>query len=194
MGAGSKQLNEGEFSALNRVSSRAYQVTANSMFVGKSVVELEEAFDADLTIEAIYRSHQDTESTLDLAKNPILAAGDKVYLTGLTQAFPKVTSLGIELGEFSEESNVVQTQQKVVLTNKRLAGITLRKLHDETNARIRRGVYITQLSRMGHDISTLPETELHIGDEITLVGQKEDIAKVIKKLATTAHSLVLLTS
>ncbi|MEZ9266936.1 aspartate-alanine antiporter [Vibrio splendidus] len=182
MGAGSKQLNEGEFSALSRVSSRAYQVTANSMFVGKSVVELEEAFDADLTIEAIYRSHQDTESTLDLAKNPILAAGDKVYLTGLTQAFPKVTSLGIELGEFSEESNVVQTQQKVVLTNKKLAGITLRKLHDETNARIRRGVYITQLSRMGHDISTLPETELHIGDEITLVGQKEDIAKVIKKI------------
>ncbi|MEZ9134104.1 aspartate-alanine antiporter, partial [Vibrio breoganii] len=76
MGAGSKQLNEGEFSALNRVSSRAYQVTANSMFVGKSVVELEEAFDADLTIEAIYRSQKDTESTLDLAKNPILAADD----------------------------------------------------------------------------------------------------------------------
>ncbi|MCZ8486657.1 hypothetical protein O9993_19135 [Vibrio lentus] len=47
MGSGSKQLNEGEFTALNRVSSRAYQVTANSMFISKSVVELEEAFNAD---------------------------------------------------------------------------------------------------------------------------------------------------
>ncbi|MCZ8489813.1 TrkA C-terminal domain-containing protein [Vibrio lentus] len=45
---------------------------------------------------------------------------------------------------------------------------------------MRRGVYIAQLSRMGHDISTPPETELHLGDEITLVGQKEDLAKVVK--------------
>ncbi|MCZ8502658.1 TrkA C-terminal domain-containing protein [Vibrio lentus] len=104
MGSGSKQLNEGEFTALNRVSSRAYQVTANSMFIGKSVVELEEAFNADLTIEAIYRINENTDSTLDIASNPILAAGDKVYLTGLTQAFPKVTSLGVELGNSAKKT------------------------------------------------------------------------------------------
>ncbi len=74
MGSGSKQLNKSEFSALNRVSSHAYQVTANSMFVGKSVVELEKAFDSDLTIEAICRHYENSDSTLDITKNPILAA------------------------------------------------------------------------------------------------------------------------
>ena len=146
------------------------------------MLELEEAFNADLTIEAIHRGNEDKDTSLDLTKNPILAANDKVYLTGLTQAFPKVTSLGVELGEFSEENNVVHTRQKIVLTNKKLAGVTLRKLRDETNANVRRGVYVTQVSRMGHDISTLPETELHLGDEVTLVGQKEDLAKVAKKV------------
>jgi AspT/YidE/YbjL antiporter-like protein len=35
---------------------------------------------------------------------------------------------------------------------------------------------------MGHDIATLPNTELHIGDELTLVGQNQHLDKAVKKL------------
>ncbi|MCZ8499862.1 hypothetical protein O9929_26295 [Vibrio lentus] len=57
------------------------------------MVELEEAFNASLTIEAIYHINENTDSTLDIASNPILAAGDKVYLTKFQlQVFPRNTA------------------------------------------------------------------------------------------------------
>ncbi|MCZ8489812.1 hypothetical protein O9992_30420 [Vibrio lentus] len=83
-------VNHSVFTFLNRVSSRAYQVTANSMFIGKSVVELEEAFNADLTIEAIHRIQRKYRFHFRYCKQPYSAACIKAsYLTGLTQAFPK---------------------------------------------------------------------------------------------------------
>ncbi len=177
---GAKQLVEGEFFALNRVTSRAYRLKPDSDLVGMAPGNIEEALSLELTVESIFsRADEDNYKEADPDNYASLQAGDILVLSGLVAAFADLDGrIGEEVGEFSESLNVVEEARKLVISNKALDGRTIKDVRSHVSREQRRGVYVRQLSRQGHDIDTFPATVLHRGDEVTLVGLPKDLDRV----------------
>ncbi|MEH6452215.1 MAG: aspartate-alanine antiporter [Psychromonas sp.] len=183
LGGGAVQLNEGEFIALNRVAYRAYNVAEDSEFAGLTGPQINNKLADDLSLEKIYVLNDSEEEKIALDTDQKIQAGDILFISGLRKDFASLTSMGlVEKGEFDQSINLVQVQRKLVLTNKKLANLSIKEIHDKVNKAQRNGVYISQVTRLGHDMSTLPETKLHLGDEITLIGDAKAVAKLEKNV------------
>jgi putative transport protein len=177
MGGGTKQLEQGEFFPLNRVSSRAFTLSPDSEFVGRSAHDLESAFDSDLAVEEVFRDNESIAPTADMQ----IRAGDIVVLSGLVSAMARLgNSLGAELGEFDDTLSFAEERRTVVITNRAINGLTLKELHDKAAEEQRHGVYVSEIQRMTHRLPTLPGTELRVGDELSLVGRPLDMDRMTK--------------
>ncbi|MDX1390072.1 MAG: aspartate-alanine antiporter, partial [Acidobacteriota bacterium] len=72
----------------------------------------------------------------------------------------------------------VEESREIVLTNRKMQGKTLGELHDNISVELRRGIFLTAVKRMGHDLPLLRKVELRTGDELHLVGRPKDLDRV----------------
>jgi len=183
---GSGNLGEGEFTPLNRVNTRAFELNINSKFLNITIKDLEEKIGSDLTIERIIVD----EKGLDPAPDMILKKGNVLFVSGLVAAFAKIgNSLGNEVTEFGENVDFTEEVRSITITNKKLNGITLKQLREKATASQRHGVYISGLKRMSKPIPVLDGTEIHIGDEIILIGRKKDLDRAQKLIGYKSPSI-----
>jgi len=177
LGGGAKQLAEGEFYALSRSVSRAFTITKEVEFCGQKVKDVENVFNADIVVEAIIRN----DKVIEVQQNETLQPDDLVITNGVVKAFAEVGGrFGQETDDIPDSFNLVEERRKVVITNKELVELTLRDLHDKATLEQRHGVTVSEIERAGHRLGTLPETLLHLGDELTLIGKKEDLDRATK--------------
>lgn len=180
------ELGEGEFKPLSRVSTRAFKISNNSKFNKKTIRELEDEYEADLTIEKIIRADKDIEvdSTFQLAE------GDIIFVSGLISVFAKAgTHIGEEISEFGQNMDFTEEVRRVIVTNKKIHGLTIEQIHDQAKVSQRHGVYISGISRMAKPLAVLKGTEIHIGDEIDLVGRKKELDRAQKLVGYKAPSI-----
>lgn len=183
---GSGELGEGEFEPLTRISTRAFKLSKNSKFTNKTIKELEDEFGLELTVEQIIKDEKGIEPEATM----ILKEGNIIFVSGLVTAFSMADNkLGTEISEFGKNMNFTEEVRSIILNNKKLNGLTLKEIREKATAEQRHGVYISDLRRMGHTIPVLDGTEIHIGDEILLVGRKKDLDRVQKILGYKAPSL-----
>ena len=177
LGGGARALDEGEFLPMNRFDARAYQVQDAAQIIGLTLSAIEAQYDDDILVERLMRDGV----PLDAAPDVTVAAQDVIVVSGLVSALAQFEkTAGSELGDYPPELVVVEERRNVVITNKDLIGKTLGQVRDALSADQRRGVYISKISRMGHDIPVLPDTEIHAGDEVSIVGHKDDLSRVAK--------------
>ncbi len=180
------ELGEGEFNPLSRVSTRAFRITINSKFKKKTIRDLEDVYNADLTIEKIIRADQNI--VLDSAFQ--LAEGDILFVSGLISVFAKAgTHIGEEISEFGDHMDFTEEVRRVIVTNKKIHGLTIAQIHHKAKVSQRHGVYISGISRMAKPLAALKGTEIHIGDEIDLVGRKKDLDRAQKLIGYKAPSI-----
>ncbi len=178
LGGGGQKLEEGEFLPMNRFDARAYHLSEGSAPIGETVADIEGNYDGDLVVERFLREG----TALEPSPDTVINAGDIVVVSGLVSALTKFDSTADgEVGEYPPELAIVEERRNVVITNRELAGKTLRELHEALSADQRRGVYISKITRMGHDIPVLHNTEIHAGDEVSIVGHKDDLNRVAKQ-------------
>ncbi len=192
LGGGGKELEEGEYIPLARADSRVFKVAEKAPVVGHGRNFLEDLYHDDVRTEAVRRGGESVPVDDSLTFTP----GDLVMVTGLRTSLEKCSeTIGPEYEDEDNLFQVVEESRKVFVTNKELNMKTLDELHHFSEGK-HLGVFYTGLSRMGHPLPLLPDTVVHVGDEITLTGAKEDLNRVEKLIgykSPSAHATEFMT-
>ncbi len=185
LGGGARELGEGEYLPLERMGSRVYRVAQGAAVVGHGRDFLEDLFDSSLRVESVLRNGDNLALDNTLSFQP----GDLVMVTGLSTTLQNSgESIGEEYEDEDDLFTVVEESRVVFITNKKLNGLTLDELHQQSKSK-HLGIFYTRLSRMGHAMPLLPGSIIHVGDEITLTGAKADLDKVEKIVGYKPPSL-----
>ena len=170
LGAGAAASEAGISSAYRPLTMRAYSVDAASATVGKSVGDLLPG--VRIFVERVRRGDQ----IITADASTVLQAGDVVAVSGphavLVETFGGSAAEVDDRELLDAEAEVVDT----FVSNKAVAGKTLRELGDEDWAR---GVYARKIVRSLVEIPVLPETTIERGDIVTLVGAKHHVEAAV---------------
>jgi putative transport protein len=170
LGAGAVASEAGISSAYRPLTMRAYRVDAASATVGKPVGELLPG--VRVFVERVRRGDQ----IITADASTVLQAGDVVAVSGPREVL--VETFGGSAAEL-DDRELLDAEAEVVdtfVSNKAIAGKTLRKLGDEDWAR---GIYARKIVRSLVEIPVLPETTIERGDIVTLVGAKHHVEAAV---------------
>ena len=168
-----------QMSAYRRLTTRAYQVGADSKLVGKTVAEFESQFGVPRV--SIMRLRQ-ASKIVEVNPQMVIQAGDVLGLAGPREILLKIeTQLGPEVDD-RELFDVPIEILDVVITNKIFAGKTLLEIRQSEAAQQARGVFLRKLFRGGQEMPFNPGTKVDRGDVVQLVGPVKAVDEAAKVL------------
>jgi putative transport protein len=171
LSGGREDLGAGVSDEFARFAVRAFRVNGAGA-AGRTVADVEREFDGYLSVERVRKGSAVVEAEPDTA----IAAGDVVAVMGRREAIVKAQeSLGDEVADMDLMQFPLQTAD-IVITNKRLAGKTLRELAQEGG----RGVRLKKLVRAGHEAAFLLDTKVNRGDTLQVIGAPRHVQRVAK--------------
>jgi putative transport protein len=174
---GGKEMG-GAGSAWHRWELRAFRVQPNGKVHGLRAVEAESLVpDARVFVLRIRRNGVIEDATADT----VLREGDVVAVAGARDVLVNVIGESAKEVEDPELLNVPVEGVDVYVTRKAVDGKTLAELARLPAAR---GVFLRKITRgaTGTTIPILPNTKIHRGDILTLVGRTQDIAATARVL------------
>jgi putative transport protein len=158
---------------------RAYAVDPGSRFVGRTIAEFEaSAPGARVFVEQV-RSRGEIVAARDV---DVLREGDVIAVAGRRTTLVEVleaTGSGLREVDDRELLDVPSDVVDVVVTSRAIDGRTLAELAVDPFSR---GVFMRRITRGGMDLGLLPDTQVHRGDVLTLVGSAADTARVVEAL------------
>ena len=175
---GTKQMG-GAGSAWHRWELRAFRLRAGAKAVGLRAAEAEALVpDARVFIERIRRSDGTIE---DAAADSVIREGDVLAIIGAREVLVKVIGEAAQEVEDPELLNVPVEGVDVFVTNKAVDGKTLLEVAQRPLAR---SVFLHKIARgaTATSIPILPNTKIHRGDILTLVGRTQDTSAAAKDL------------
>ncbi|MCL5245458.1 aspartate-alanine antiporter [Cellulophaga sp. 20_2_10] len=183
---GSKEMVEGEFDPIKRVDTRVFKTSKTSKYLSKTIQDFEAEFNFNLTVELVISDGKNIEPTADFQ----IKEGDILFVTGLITAFSNASNtLGEEISEIGANIDFTEEQRHVIISNKKLQGKTLAEIRKQLGLTKTHGVYINSIVRMSHELAVLDNTEIHAGDEITLVGKTKDLDRIEKEIGYKPTSI-----
>jgi aspartate-alanine antiporter len=175
LGGSGTKIKPGQFEAFGQIRARVYAVKAAEA-IGMTVADLEARFDVKVVQAARLESR--VSVTPDLA----LQTGFRLALQGELGAVHKAGHfIGKETTNLSA-LGFVDEERDVVITNKVLRGKTVAQAREMLDLKHRYGVQATRLYRLDQEIEMYPQTEVHIGDVVRIVGAAEDVEQAAGEL------------
>lgn len=157
-----------ENTVVGNIKARAFCIENGAEFIGKTIGSVEEQYGDNLTITQIIRKGK----KVNLASDVQLLEGDTVTIIGLLDAVLHFEAPGMKETDDSEALKLDVIKQEIVLTNHFSLDV-IKHLSEN-------GIVISERKR---DNNVLSEDQaLKALDHLTLVGPKDLIAKVVKKL------------
>lgn len=156
---------------------RAYAVDPDSGWVGRSIAELEAAAAGDRIFVERVRS---SDGTLESGAGRTLRAGDRVAVSGRRTTLVEVlesTDSGLREVDDKELIDLPGEIADVVVTNSAVDGRTLAELGRQEFAR---GIFLKKLTRSGEPLGILPQSRVHRGDVLTVVGSVANVARAVE--------------
>jgi putative transport protein len=175
---GASETEPGVISTYQRFVVRAYRLT-DSPFIGTTVDEFERRFAEKRLF--ILRIQQGGEA-FDAQPHTILAKDMIIALVGRREF---VLELGRELGAEVDDPGLLDITAEildVVITNKALAGKTLRELAEAAGGREFRAIYLRKLMRAGREMPFAPGTKVDRGDVLQLAGPRAAVERAAKHI------------
>ena len=140
---------------------------------GRTVRDIESSGGGYFSVERVRHGAAVVEAEPDT----VVHEGDVIAVVGRRQAVIGAReSIGDEVCDMDLLHFPLQTAD-VVVTNRRVAGRTLRELATEGG----RGVRLKKLVRLGQEVAFLPETTLQRGDTLQVIGAPRNVARVAKE-------------
>jgi putative transport protein len=175
LGGSGAKIKPGQFEAFGQIRARVYAVSAAEA-IGMTVADLEARFD----VKVVQAAH--LESRVSVTPDLALQTGFRLALQGELGAVHKAGHfIGKETTNLSA-LGFVDEERDVVITNKGLRGKTVAQAREMLDLKHRYGVQATRLLRLDQEIEMYPQTEVHIGDVVRIVGAAEDVAQAAREL------------
>jgi putative transport protein len=157
---------------------RAYAVDPGSQWVGRKAADLEASAGARVFVERMRRRGQLLEGDGRRA----FQVGDVIAVSGPRESLVEVLEApgtGLRETDDRELLGMAAEVVDVVVTNAAVDGMALTALAGEEAAR---GVFLRRLARAGTAIGVLPDTKVHRGDVLTIVGATANLDRAIEYL------------
>jgi putative transport protein len=175
---GGKRALGGPGTAWYQFELRAYRIAEDGRAVGKTVQEAEAFLPEErVFIERMRRGGKIIDATADA----VIQAGDVLAIAGRRDVLVNLIGQAAQEVDDRELLAVPVEGVDVYVSSKEADGKTLAELAKSSAAR---GVFLRKITRgaTATDIPILPNTELHRGDIVTIVGRTQDIAAATKML------------
>jgi putative transport protein len=177
-GGKAKELG-GAGSAWHRWEARAFRVQPGGRVIGLRAVEAEAlSTDGRLFVLRVRHAGGDIEEgTADI----VLRENDVLAVAGTREAMVNIVGRGAQEVEDRELLNVPIEGVDIYVTNREVDGKTLADLAGFPASR---GVFLRKITRgaVATSIPILPNTEIHCGDILTIVGRTQDTAAAAQML------------
>ncbi|KND54319.1 putative transport protein [Candidatus Paraburkholderia kirkii] len=169
---GDGALTPGQTPAAPPLAGRELRVTTGA---GNTIGELEKRFGYNISVQ---RDH----SIIKPQPSVVLKAGDSVVVGGRREALIEaIPAIGKEVYG-GGVSDVFVERAEVMLTQRAIHGLTLAQVRARAAPADAHGVFIAAVTRLDSTIPALSGTQLQRGDVLTLVGNKEDVARGAARL------------
>ena len=165
-------------SAYRPITTRAYRVE-NGGLVGRNVGDL--AATLDLSDAFVMRLRQGG-AIVDASNGTRVQNGATVVIAGPLQS---VLAAGKTVGPEVDDAELlsIPTEQlDIVITKKDVANQTIKQLQNAELAQGERGVFLSKLTRDGHEVRPNPDLRLQRHDVLTLLGPRKEIETAAKFL------------
>ncbi|OEE88519.1 aspartate-alanine antiporter [Vibrio crassostreae] len=184
---GNAELGAGEFNAMTKLETRAFEIKAESKVNGLTLAQINQD-SIDACIEVIERDGKAIEAD----KFTKLQQGDVLVITGTRKAIGqlKSDSVGSEV-VLPEEYEVIEENRQLIADNKQLIGRTLGQIKSEANKGTYRGVYVTDYLREGVSIPVHADLVVKKNDVIQLTGSPSDINRVQGSIGKPMNSATM---
>ena len=158
---------------------------SNVYLAGRTLSQISEFLGRDIVCTRIL--HQG-EKTLP-NKNTKFEVGDKLHIVCAEADAEAIKAfIGPETDfewENAKTENQPMISKRVIVTNPKMNGKTLGKMHFSSVY----GVNITRITRQGMDLFASRNHHFHIGDRVMVVGREENVNRVAELMGNSARSL-----
>lgn len=158
---------------------------SNVYLAGRTLSQISEFLGRDIVCTRIL--HQG-EMTLP-NKNTKFEIGDKLHIVCAEADAEAIKAfIGPETDfewENAKTENQPMISKRVIVTNPKMNGKTLGKMHFSSVY----GVNITRITRQGMDLFASRNHHFHIGDRVMVVGREENVNRVAELMGNSARSL-----
>ena len=158
---------------------------SNVYLAGRTLSQISEFLGRDIVCTRIL--HQG-EMTLP-NKNTKFEVGDKLHIVCAEADAEAIKAfIGPETDfewENAKTENQPRISKRVIVTNPKMNGKTLGKMHFSSVY----GVNITRITRQGMDLFASRNHHFHIGDRVMVVGREENVNRVAELMGNSARSL-----
>ncbi len=154
---------------------RTYRLLDDSPQIGRQVGDVEAS---EVHSRCFFDQIRRGEQVIAAHETTVLMAGDIVSVAGTRGSLRQMFAVGAEEVEDRELLAVPMGGVDVVVTKRAFDGKTLAEL---AKLEPTHGIFLTRIRRgaMGDDIPILPQTAIHRGDVLTLVGRPQRIRSSI---------------
>jgi len=167
-------------SSFSNIIFRGFNLSENSIALGKTAAELQQYFISKgyrIYVERIRK--KGTHTTLDIPGDYKFEAHDDIVLQGRGDyLICEEKEIGREIFDHQLLAFKVESV-KILLTNNNLDGYTFTQL---SHQRYDLKVSVQKATRSGIEIPLLPQTQIHTGDMLYLIGPAGDVDKAVKLL------------
>lgn len=154
----------------------------NPALDGRKVGEIHDLLQRNFVISRLRR--QDGTVRMANAETVLRTGDDILVITSQSAAPTLVAFIGQEIELEWKQLNTQFISRRILITKPELNGESISQL------RLRSfGVSITRVNRSGIDLVASPELQLQIGDRVTVVGTRQAIEEVEKKLGNSLKRL-----
>ncbi len=188
MGGGTDLSSPELFSWSRQVGLRAYEATRNQI-AGKSVREIEGLFPARVSIYQIQRD----KKLFEAGPDSVVKTNDILVLAGKHVSLVCASDIVGREVDVSVVADMIGESLDVCVLNPSVVGKTLGEIGKAHDAH---GLFLTRISRQGHELPILENTVIQKCDVLHLVGAKDDVERAATALGypqryTAATDLVM---
>jgi putative transport protein len=158
-----------------KFKARAYRVSAAA---GQTVGAIEDRIGQRVVVERIDRGGSDVGTS----RMTVLESGDEIVLAGPVAALVRAgASIGPEIEGAEVLREVLGDALGVLVTNQAMHARSVAEIAASVGDAAR-GVFIRDLTRRGQEVPVTPETNIYLGDVMTLVGATHDVERAAAKV------------
>lgn len=178
------KLNEAEADNTQVKPKSMTLLVSNAYLAGRSLQQITEFLNRDIVCTRLHHG----DEVVTPCRDTVFSVGDQVLLVCAeadAEAIKAFIGPEIETDWEVEDDKTPMISKRVVITNPKMNGKTLGKMHFSSVY----GVNITRITRQGMDLFASRNHHFHVGDRIMVVGREDNVNRVAELMGNSVKRL-----